>query len=141
MFGARRLALGFVLLLLAGGSWWLTREAERPPVAQPAPAEPDYVIEDFVARALNARGEHRYVLSAERLTHYPADDTAHLVAPVLVQHLSGGVRVTTRAETGIMPGDGREILMRGNVRVERTAGGASAGGEVRAEEMRIELER
>src|SRR5690606_4297773 len=113
----------------------------RPPAARPAPEEPDYVIESFVARALDARGEPRYVLSAERLTHYPADDTAHLVAPVLVQHLPDGVRVTTRAETGVMPGDGSEILMRGDVRVERTTRGASAGDEIRAREMRIELER
>ncbi len=141
MFNARRLALGLVLLSAAGGSWWLTRSAAPPPAgAAPPPDQPDYVIEKFTARALNSEGTDKYVLSAQRLTHYPAGDTAYLVEPVLVQYLPHGAIVTTRADSGVMPGDGREILMRGNVRVRRSGDTKSAGGEITAEQLRVELQ-
>ena len=143
MIHARRLVIGAVLLALASGSWWLTRNAAQPPGLDPARArnEPDYIIENFVARAMNELGARKYVLSARELRHYPRDDTAHLVEPALVQYLPDGGLVTTRADTGVMPGDGSEILMEGNVRVQRMAGQAAAGGEIQAERMRVELDR
>lgn len=140
---ARKLLLGLALLAAALGSWWLTHHAAVVPEQGRAAAarEPDYVIDDFLARAMNETGTSRYRLSAERLLHYPDDDTAHLVEPVLVQYLPGGARTTTRARTGVMPGDGSEILMRGDVHVTRTAGAASAGGEIHADRLRVELDR
>lgn len=139
----RTVLAGVVLLALALGSWWLTRRAAAPlPTAPPASArEPDYVIDNFLAHAMNPAGRPRYRLSAERLLHYPDDDTAHLIEPVLVQFLPGGARTTTRADTGVMPGDGSEILMRGNVHVTRSADTGTAGGEIVAERLRVELDR
>lgn len=139
----RKLSFGLALLALALGSWWLTQRAGETPEPGEAQARrtPDYVIETFVANAMNPEGTPRYRLSARRLTHYPDDDTAHLVEPVLVQYLPGGGRATTRARTGIMPGDGSEILMRGDVHVTREASGGSAAGEIRADRLRVELDR
>lgn len=143
MLNRRRVIIGIVLLALAAGSWWLTRNAAQPVDGDAARASraPDYTIEDFIARSMNEYGAPKYVLSAQRLLHYPSDDTAHLVQPVLMQHLPDGARVTTRADAGVMPGDGREIVMIGNVRVQRAADGKSAGGEVLAERLRVELDR
>ena len=139
----RRLMIGLLLLGLAGGSWWLTHQAAEPDsVASPArKSDPDYVIEKFVAHAMTERGTRKYVLSAQRLTHYPDTDLAHLIEPVLVQYLPDGVLVTTKGDTGVMPGDGREVVMQGNVRVRRTAASASAGGEILTERLRVELDR
>lgn len=143
MMDSRKLLIGVVLLALAGGSWWLTRHAAKPVAVPDAAAlhEPDYVIENFVGSAMNEQGIRKYLLSAQRLTHYPHDDTAHFVEPVLVQYLPDGAQVTTRAETGVMPGDGREIVMTGNVHVTRTADRRAAGGEIRTGRLRVELDR
>lgn len=143
MLDARKLALGAVLAALAVGSWWLTHRASQPGIAPGMEArhEPDYTIEGFVGSVMNAQGTRRYLLTAQRLTHYPDDDTTHLVQPVLVQYLPGGVHATTRADAGVMPGDGSEIVMTGDVHVTRTAGPGSAGGEVTAEHLRVELDR
>lgn len=143
MLDVRKLLIGVVLLAAAVGSWWLTRRAaEPPPAAITTPRhEPDYVIENFVGNAMDARGERTYRLTAQRATHYPDDDTTHFVQPVLVQFLPAGVTATTRADAGVMPGDGSEIVMSGNVHATRTAGLRSSGGEVTAERLRIELDR
>jgi lipopolysaccharide export system protein LptC len=143
MIDSRKLLLGLTLLLLALGSWWLTRYAVEPAAAPGTAAarEPDYVIENFVGHAMSERGTRKYLLAAERMLHYPHDDTAHFVKPVLVQHLPDGVDVTTRADTGIMPGDGREIVMAGEVHVTRAGGSGAASGEIRIERLRVELDR
>lgn len=143
MLDARKLLLGLVLLALAASSWWWTHHAKAPEATPQAAAtrDPDYVIAGFSANALNEQGERKYWLRAERLTHYPHSKTAHLVAPVLVQYLPDGVNVTTRAETGVMPDVGNEILMRGNVHVTRSGDRRSAGGEMTADQLRVELDR
>ena len=143
MLDARKLLLGTALAAAAIGSWWLTHRAAEPPAATISQTrhEPDYIIENFVGNAMNAEGARQYLLTAQRLKHYPDDDTTHFTHPVLVQFLPGGVSATTRADTGVMPGDGSEIVMIGNVRATRTADRRSAGGEVTAERLRIELDR
>lgn len=144
MSDARRWLAGLALALAAAATWWLTGTVAPPdaPTDPRARHEPDYVIERFTAWSMNERGGRRYRLEAERLVHYPDDDTAHLTRPYLVQYPGdGGAPIHTRAEQGVMPGDGREILMSGDVRMVRGADPASAGGEVLAERMRIELDR
>lgn len=144
MTEARRWLAGLLLALAALGSWWLTGNV-APPETFTDPRsrhDPDYVIERFTSWSMNERGERRYRLEAERLVHYPDDDTAHLALPYLVQYPEdGGAPIHTRAERGVMPGDGREILMSGNVRTIRGADPVSAGGEILTDQMRIELDR
>jgi len=140
---ARRLALGVALVALAAGSWWFTRDTAQPPSATAAKArhDPDYFIEKFTATAMDGQGSPQYVLTADRMTHYPDDDTAHYVKPVLVQYKPTGARITTRGDTGMMPGDGREIVLDGHVRAVQTGNPRSAGGEIVAEHLRVELDR
>lgn len=138
-----KLLVGLALGAAAIGSWWLTRQATQPPVAATTPVrhEPDYSIDNFVGNSMNEQGVRKYLLTAQRLVHFPDDDTTHFAHPVLVQFLPGGVRATTRADTGVMPGDGSVIVMTGDVHSSRTADRRSAGGEVVADRLRIELDR
>lgn len=144
MSDARRWLAGLALVLAAAGSWWLTGTV-APPEAPTDPRtrhDPDYVIERFTSWSMNERGERRYRLEAERLVHFPDDDTAHLTRPYLVQFPEdGGAPIRTRAEQGVMPGGGREIVMSGNVRTVRGADPAAVGGEILTDRMRIELDR
>lgn len=144
MSDARRWIAGALLVLAALGSWWLTGSVAPPDsTADPRTRhDPDYVIEQFTSWSTNERGERRHRLEAERLVHYPDDDTAHLTQPYLVQYPEdGGPPIHTRAREGLMPGDGREILMSGDVRTARGADPESAGGEILTDRMRIELDR
>ncbi len=90
---------------------------------------------------MSALGSRKYLLTAKRLTHYPDDDTTHFVEPVLVQFRPDGPTATTRADAGVMPGDGSEIVLTGNVHLTRAADGRSSGGEVATERLRVELDR
>ena len=143
MLDARKLVLGVVLIAAAGVSWWLTHQATAPiTITTPAPRhEPDFVVENFVGNTMDAHGVRRYHLTAKRLTHYPDDDTTHFVEPVLRQFRPDGSTTTTRADRGVMPGDGTEIVMTGNVHLTRSADGRSGGGEVVTDRLRIELDR
>lgn len=143
MLDARKLIIGVVLVVVASASWWLTHQVvEPPPAASARPRhEPDYIVENFAGNAMNIRGVQQYRLTAKRLTHYPDDDTTHLVQPTLLQFRPGGLTVMTRADKGVIPGSGTEIIMTGNVHVTRSADGRSSGGEVTTDELRVELDR
>lgn len=143
MIDRRNLTIGVLLIVLAAVSWWYGRNPSMPLGIDSAKLrhDPDYIVERFAATAMNEKGTPRYQLSAERMTHYPDDDTSHFVRPVLVQFQPAGLQVTTRSDYGVMPGDGSEILMTGNVRATRSGDAASAGGEMRTDRLRIELDR
>lgn len=148
LLDARKLAVAGVLLAAAALSWWLARTGSLPlpQVAAPVPHEPEIIIERFSATAMNERGEPRYRLSAARLVRYRDDGSHELDTPYLIQY-GEGAPVHTRARRGWMPADKRLIDMRGDVLVARgrdpkVADGAAAGEiEVRAESMRIRLDR
>jgi lipopolysaccharide export system protein LptC len=137
-----RLALVAVLVLLAALSWWLPlRLTDRGPVFEGETRHaPDYVIENFTAIAMDAIGWRKHELRADRLEHYPDTDTVEIDKPYLIQYVPGSPPTHTRAERGTASPDGKEILMRGNVRVTRGRGNGQVGGEVVAQEMRVILE-
>ena len=142
MTDARALTVIAVLALLAGASWWWLRgQAPTASVASGPRHEPDYTIENFTATVMNETGQKKYRLTAARLVHYPDDDTSHLTQPYLIQYPPQGVPTHTMSDSAVVPAGGREIVMRGNVHVTRGADARGAGGAVRAEQMRIELDR
>jgi lipopolysaccharide export system protein LptC len=130
------------LAALAVLSWWLPwRLADRgADVDIEIRHEPDYTIENFTAIAMDASGWRKHELRAARLDHYPDDDTVELDKPYLVQYSPNGPPTHTRADHGTTTSDGKEILMRGNVRVTRGSASQQPAGEVVAQEMRVILE-
>lgn len=142
MSGWRTPASLALLALITGASWWgwqggiPTADNESP-----APHQPDYTIDRFTATVMNPQGSKKYRLTAERLVHYPDDDTSHLTQPYLIQYPPRGTPIHTRANNAVVPAGAREIRMRGNVRVTRGGDNRRAGGAVTAEQMRIELDR
>lgn len=143
MTETRKLVVAVVLMALVPVTWWLARDATQPMGVLDTKArhDPDYIIENFTATEMDERGTPKYTLTADRVTHYPDDDTAHYVHPVLIQYQPNGLQVTTRAQTGVMPGDGREIVMTGDVQVSRAGAPGTAGGEINTERLRVELDR
>ncbi len=109
--------------------------------------DPDYYIENFTAIGMDENGQRRYVLEAERMVHYPDDDTALLDNPHVIKYEEGVPPQHTYSDSGWISSDGNEILLTGNVRViQYTGGGNGAGGglapqnEIITQKMRVYLD-
>lgn len=139
----KRLAIAVILVLLAGGSWWLTSKVHEPEKAFDGKTrhDPDYIIENFNATVMNENGKRRYTLAAARLTHYGDDFSSELDKPYLVQFRPGLAPLHTRADKGWMPRDNSLILMNGNVISSQGRDLQSAGGEIRTNYMKILLDK
>ncbi len=105
--------------------------------------DPDYYIENFTAVGMDEKGQRRYVLEAERLVHYPDDDTALLDNPHIIQYEDGAPPRHTYSESGWVSSDGNEVLLTGNVRVIQNPDSTknSGGSVLTTEKMRIFLDR
>lgn len=140
---AKRLAITATLLLLATGSWWLTRTVSVPEKVFDGKQrhDPDYTIENFSATVMDERGRRRYILSATNLIHYGDDGSSNLEQPYLIQYREGSVPIHTRADKGWMPRDAHELLLEGNAVSARGRDPRSAGGEIRVDKMKILLDQ
>ena len=95
------------------------REEESPPALRRH--DPDYVVTKFVTTTYNRDGAVETVMEAERMVHYPDDDTTELFAPRVVQAKPPHPRFSVRAERGQLSRDGDEIFLYGDVLLVRDA--------------------
>ncbi|MGQ0545375.1 MAG: LPS export ABC transporter periplasmic protein LptC [Betaproteobacteria bacterium] len=113
------LALMTSLALL---TFWLERtvhEDERPP--QLRRHDPDYVVNTFTTTTYNRDGAAESILSAEKMLHFPDDDSTELFSPRVVHAEPDQPRYTVRAERGALSSDGDEIFLYDNVVLVREA--------------------
>ena len=110
-----------VLLLLAMLTFWLARTIRlaQPPVAAPINRAADYVVEKFTLTRLSDTGEQRYVLTADRMLHFPADDSSLLVRPRLSQALAGEGDLRIIASRGVIAAGGEETYLHDEVEIVR----------------------
>ena len=101
--------------------------------------DPDYYIENFTATGMDEKGERAYVLQAERMAHFPDDDTALLDNPHIIQYFPDMPPRHTYADSGWVSSGGDEVLMTDNVKVIQDAGPQGGGGIVKAKKMKIKL--
>lgn len=108
--------------------------------------DPDYYMENFTAIGMDKEGRRKYIIEAERMVHYPDDDTALLDNPHIIQYKPGTAPRHTYSESGWMSSDGNEVLLTGNVKViqgQALQGGTddSAGGVLTTDKLRVLLDR
>jgi lipopolysaccharide export system protein LptC len=130
--------------VFAAVSLWLqiqTQEDTALTAVVPERHDPDYYIEHFTSTGMDAQGNPKYILRAERLVHYPDDNTSLLDKPHLTQFEPGKAPTNTYAESGWVSPDGDEVLLTGNVRIIRGKGGTDGGGVVTTNKMRIRLKK
>jgi lipopolysaccharide export system protein LptC len=112
------------LLLL--GTYWLSQQVQPLPQAQSQLRhDVDYVIDNLSAITLNEQGRPRFTLAAEKLWHYPDDDTTHLQMPQLTSLYTDHPPTLTSAQTGMISSKGDEVFLYDEVRVVRPASDAS----------------
>lgn len=111
-----------ILLMLAGLTMWLeraTRIEERSSSGK-LRHDPDVIVDNFTVRRLDETGMVQHTLSAKQLRHYPDDDSTELDAPDLIYR--GKLSPThVSAERGLLTRDGKEAILRDNVKVRREA--------------------
>lgn len=111
------------LLLLLVATWWLNQQVSplEQVISKPR-HEVDYEMENFSAISLNVQGQPIHSISAEKLWHYPDDDTTHLQMPVLKSMFAENPSIVTSALSGKITSKGDEVFLYGEVRMVRLPG-------------------
>jgi lipopolysaccharide export system protein LptC len=121
-FSTTRLFPLGLMLALALLTFYLertVREDDSPPALRRH--DPDYLVTNFTTTTYNRDGAVETVMSAERMVHYPDDDTTELFAPRVLQAKPHQPRFSVRAERGQLSRDGDEIFLYGDVLLVRDA--------------------
>lgn len=106
-----------MLMLLAALTFWLNRVIGEDRARGPQRHDPDYWVERFEVRRFNIEGQLQHTLVAEKLLHYPDDDTTVVTAPHITYHLPPPSEVSARM--AYIGKDGKEIDLVDSVRVTR----------------------
>ncbi len=93
-------------------------------------------MEGFTRTAMDDRGQVTTRLYAERMYHYPDDDSTRLVRP-RIEILQAGPPWYAAAETGFVDAQGEVVLLRGEVRVWRDDAAGGRALEVITTRMRV----
>jgi len=113
---------------LAALTWWLDQMVQ-PLAAARDPAsrnDPDFVVDNFQTMRMNLDGTQRYAVIADRMVHYPGDNSAVLDRPHLTHFDPVKGPVSIRANQGVMENNGENAFFSGDVQVKRAAYGDNA---------------
>lgn len=115
----------FMLLLLAGFSGWVAREAllaiHRGSTSVPAPQKPDYFLRDFQTRSFDSQGRSSAELSGASMEHIPGNQTVRIAQPRLRVLDEQGVMTHASAEVGLSNADGSNVQLFGDAVLSRQA--------------------
>jgi len=103
--------------------------------------DPDYYIENFTTTGMNEFGQRAYILQAERMAHFPDDDSALLDNPHLIEFNEDAAPRHTYAESGWLSGNGEDLLLEGDVKIIQEAGFGEPGGSSSANKMKFKLNK
>jgi len=128
-----------LILALAAASLWLERAVQAPERDKSGKMrhDPDFIAEDFGITKIDATGKPEYILSAERMQHYPDDESTSVTAPQLVQRREDANPVVIRAERGMITQNGEEASFYGSVVVVREAGRGQSELRVQTEYLQV----
>jgi lipopolysaccharide export system protein LptC len=128
-----------LILALAAASLWLERAVQAPErdASGKSRHDPDFIAEDFGIVKMSASGKPEYTLFAERMLHYPDDESTSVVAPRLVQRHGEAAPIVIRADRGRVSRNGDEASFYGNVVVVREAGKGQNELRVRTEYLQV----
>lgn len=120
-----RLSQIFPLLLLAvlaALSFWLDQAVQQGnQVAEKERSDPDFIVENIVARRMDPSGNVKHTLYASRMTHFPHDDSTHLLAPRFVSNASANAPVSITSRTARVSSGGDNVYFEDDVRAVRAA--------------------
>lgn len=113
-----------LVVVLALGSFW-TLEVTRRSASNTTPAAarsaPDYFIENFRFAKIAANGKAEYLVTGERLTHYPLDDSNTIDNPLLRRFSDQRPPITVTAKRAMINSDQSEVHLYDEVKLEKPA--------------------
>lgn len=110
------------LLGLLGVTYWLNQQVQPDSAKQIVKRhDPDAIMENFSAIRLNENGEHRFIMAAKKLQHYPDDDSTTLELPRLTLLSNERSAIYINARRGIVSSKGDELFLHENVELLRDA--------------------
>ncbi len=121
-----RFTAAFPLLLvavLAALTFWLEHVVQPPAAPNDGSTrhDPDYIVENFVAVRMGPDGMRLHQLEADRMLHYPDDDSTHLDAPRLVKFDHEAITLSITSRTARVSSEGETVDFQDDVRAVRTA--------------------
>lgn len=113
----------FPLLGLLGVTYWLNQQVQ--PESDKADNgkrhDPDAIMENFSAIRLNEQGAPRFIMAAEKMQHYPDDDSTTLEVPRLTLLSAERPAIHIVARQGVVSRRGDEVFLHHDVEVLREA--------------------
>jgi lipopolysaccharide export system protein LptC len=103
--------------------------------------DPDYLVVNFTTTTYNRDGAAESMLSAERMVHFPDDDTTELTSPRVVQTKPDQPKMIVRADRGKLSRDGEDIYLYDNVVLEREAGAGQSAARLTTEYLQVVRDR
>lgn len=136
-----RLSIGMLLALFgAVGSFWLLQLMNRAGDQMEGGIkvdEPDYIVSGFSFVRMTKDGRPSYIISGDKLTHRPSDDSSLIDNPA-VRSLSGDKPpMDIRAERARVDQENTRVTLQENVRINRAAAGTSGEMELTTQALTI----
>ncbi len=136
-----RLSLTMLLfLLVALGTFWLVElmnQSGQEMQADRHRNEPDYIIERFSFVRMNQAGQPSYIISGDKLTHRPVDDSSDVERPV-VRSLSGSQPpMLMHSVRGRIDQNNSRVRLDGDVNLDRSASAASQAMHLQTEALTV----
>jgi lipopolysaccharide export system protein LptC len=123
MLSRKSLLTYAVLGALALGTWWaaeiLLPKEEAP--GKVAPGKVDYYSRNLRRTVMDETGKPKELLVAETLVHYENDNHTELTRPVMTLYSKEGPPWVIHADSAVLPGQGDDVFLYGNVLVLRDA--------------------
>ena len=106
-----------MLVLLAALTFWLNRVIEGDKPRGPQRHDPDYWVEGFEVRRFDMDGKLQHTIVADKLLHFPDDDTTIVTTPHITYHQQPPSEIF--AAMAYIGRDGKEVDLVDKVRVVR----------------------
>ena len=119
----REWSLMLPLLLLLGATYWLNQQVQ-PLLPEPNGKnrhDPDVIVNKLAATTLSQQGTPHFILSAEKMVHYPDNDSTYLDNLHLSSLYPNQPPVYTTARTGEVSSKGNEVFLHNEVKLVRAA--------------------
>lgn len=123
------LALMLLGVFAAFGSFWLLQvmQGDRSGPNIDGSNEPDYIIDNFSFVRMTEAGQPRYVITGDRLTHHPADNTSEIDKPIVVSMTVERPHMTMTALHANVNQNQNQIDLAGSVDIQRPGAPARPG--------------
>jgi lipopolysaccharide export system protein LptC len=137
-----RTAIVFPLVLaglMALLTFWIyqTVEEQGPKIDGSNRHDPDYIMQNFVTTQTDANGKLRYLLAANKMMHFPDDDSTELEQPKFTQYATDKPYTKIKGNRANVSSDGEEIEVLEDVMVVRQASAEKGEMQVFTDKLTI----